>query len=88
LTPVDFEEATHRFAAPADWNEQENGPCATLAVMQIEDDGGKRLLSAWRPTIRDIDNLRKGGFVILEVFGSGHPAVSVRTCERAAIKPK
>lgn len=71
MTPIDIKGHTHRLGAPADWNEERDGPCGSLAVRVT----GSLCQSAWKPTAEDVALLSAGGVLILSVFGRMSPVM-------------
>ncbi|HQU03505.1 MAG TPA: hypothetical protein PLT25_02185 [Acidocella sp.] len=57
--------------APADWNEERDGPCCGLPIRVVRHADGTPAYceSAWEPTPREIETLAAGGSVILRVVG-------------------
>ncbi len=73
MKAVKIDGANRSFGAPEGWNEETDGPCDALPVL----DDGKVLQSAWLPEADELAALNAGQPVVLTIFGRGHPAVSV-----------
>jgi hypothetical protein len=77
---VDFEGTNFAFTKPEDMTDQQ---CRTLRVKRgmTEIDGEKYPVSTsgWKPTAEDLERLNAGGLIYLNIFGLGHPPVSVST---------
>ena len=71
---------THNLGAPDGWNEKEAGKCISLAVRVVgEPKGGNGFCeSAWEPTPAELDAIKKGGSIILRIWG-WQPPVSIYT---------
>jgi hypothetical protein len=84
---VDFPGTNHEFGKPQGIRDDQ---CGTLRVHRgVTDVGGDMIpisRSGWKPSEEDLARLNAGGLIYLDVFGMGHPMVSVNTEERE-IKP-
>lgn len=64
--------------------------CGTLRVQRgIYDLKGEKTpisISAWKPSPEDLERLNNGGLIYLNVFGNGHPMVSINT-EKYEVEP-
>lgn len=69
--------ATRVLGAPADWNEERDGTCGSLAIRDVEIAGQNVMVSAWQPTPEEIAAIVAGATVRLYVWGSRHPPVSI-----------
>lgn len=73
MTPGRIDGATRALGAPDGWDESKDGPCD---VLHVRDRGGV-MESAWYPSEEEKAAIAAGRPVILTVWGSGHPPVSV-----------
>lgn len=73
MQSIKFNEANLVLKAPADWDEENLGPCSDLFVHNT----GVTLNSLWVPNEEELEILKNGGGVVLSIFGRGHPAVSL-----------
>jgi len=69
--PIQF--ATRALGAPEGWDREKHGDCD---VLEVRDRDGQ-MDSAWYPTDEEKAAIAAGRPVILTVWGSGHPPVSV-----------
>lgn len=77
MIPARHPSATRTLAAPGNWKEQENGRCSSLPILDHERDGLRWMESLWEPLPEELEALKKGGKVILNIQGVGHPVVSL-----------
>jgi len=87
----DFAGSRH-IGAPADWDQDRDGPCGALPVVDAFDKASGMLVmySVWRPSPEEIAALLNGGAIRLGVVGFAHPVVNMavltpETCEEAAV---
>jgi hypothetical protein len=73
MTPGEIPFATRALGAPAGWDGHRHGDCQ---VLPIRDRDGY-MQSAWYPTEEEIALLVLGKPVVLTVWGTSHPPVSV-----------
>jgi hypothetical protein len=77
---VDFPGTNHSFGKP---QEMRDDQCGTLRVKRGFTDVGGDVYpvntSGWKPSEEDLARLNAGGLIYLNIFGSGHPVVSVST---------
>jgi hypothetical protein len=77
---VDFPETNHAFGKPENMTDEQ---CGTLRVKRglanIEGDLFPVSTSGWKPSAADLEKLNAGGLIYLNIFGMGHPVVSVST---------
>jgi hypothetical protein len=77
---VDFEGTNHAFGKPPEMTDDQ---CGTLRVKRgIADLAGEDFpvsTSGWKPSPEDLERLNAGGLIFLNIFGIGHPVVSVST---------
>lgn len=62
-----------RHGAPENWNEEQDGPCATLPTVSVD---GMHV-SFWQPTPEELDTLLRGGSIRLYIAATQHPVISV-----------
>lgn len=74
MIPVRIIGATTVYRAPAGWDKDEHGHCSDLHVRE----DGETKASAWQPTPAELKVLNDGGSVVLHIFSSGHPPVSLK----------
>lgn len=58
---------------PEGWNEERDGPCATLPTVSID---GMHA-SFWQPDPEELDTLLRGGCIKLYIAATQHPVISV-----------
>jgi hypothetical protein len=84
---TDFPEANFTFTKPENMRDDQ---CGTLRVQRgLADVGGEKFpvsISAWKPEPEDIERINNGGLIYLNIFGNGHPMVSVST-EKREVEP-
>jgi len=80
MTPGRIQFATRALGAPANWNPEKQGECDSL---QIRDRDGT-MESAWYPTPDELAAIMAGRPVILTVWGTGHPPVSLNVQPQSA----
>lgn len=73
MMPGEIRFATRALGAPADWDAEKQGECMTLPIR----DRDGTMQSAWYPSEEEIAALILGKPVILTIWGSAHPPVSV-----------
>ena len=66
-------EGTEHFVAPLP------------VVQQVLDDGSILLSSMWKPSASELEFMNAGGLVMLNVFGSSHPPVSIAVVDPSII---
>lgn len=69
--------ATRNLGAPADWKDDQSGPCAHLPIVDTVEGGLPYMTSAWAPLPEELAALNRGGSVLLRICGVSHPVVSV-----------
>lgn len=69
--------ATRTFVKPTSWDEAVSGPCDPLAIRDEVHDQVPCMRSAWFPTSAEIDRLKAGAPVYLDVVGVEHPVVAL-----------
>jgi hypothetical protein len=73
MTPGKIEGATVNLGAPRDWSVEQRGACDPLWIR--ERDG--TMESAWYPSDEEKRLIAEGRPVVLSVWGTGHPPVSL-----------
>jgi hypothetical protein len=83
MKPVPTKDATHKFAKPANWDDEANGKCGDLSV-RVQKFGATELIecvSTWAPTEAELILLLRGGVVVLSIVGTQPPvAVTAEDC--------
>lgn len=69
--------ATRDLGKPADWNEEEHGPCGSLPVRDEIISGNHVMVSEWIPTEDELTQLMAGASINLYVYGTIHPPVAI-----------
>jgi hypothetical protein len=77
MKPVDHPQATHRFGAPENWNEEIDGPCGILKIKGERVNGKMHFVSVWKLTSEDWAAINNGGHVELTCVGV-QPPVAIR----------
>jgi hypothetical protein len=77
MTPIEIEGATGSLAAPADWDSEKHGQCATLKIRLWSLDGSMVMSSAWKPSDEELAALNRGEPVILTIWGTQHPPIAL-----------
>ena len=76
MYPTDFEGSNKQFSAPKGLTEKE---VKTLHVRQGIVNEWVCNTSHWMPTAEELKALNEGKGIYLNIFGSGHPVVSMST---------
>lgn len=74
MIAVRIKGATSLYGAPDGWK-PEDGECKGLYVRKEAHGKHSVLLSAWKPSISELELLNNGGSVVLGVLGEEHPPV-------------
>ncbi len=70
--------ATRVLGAPPGWNEERDGFCGGLPILDHRDESGVNyMISTWEPTEDELERLKAGASVQLWVVGTAHPPVSL-----------
>lgn len=77
MIPNRIQGATRNLGAPADWVDDEHGPCSHLPILDRVIDGLPWMTSAWTPLPEELEALAKGGSVLLSIQGVSHPVISM-----------
>jgi hypothetical protein len=82
MNPIRHPSNNVALGPPAGWDEEKNGPCATLHCTRTD----THVVSLWKPDEKELQALRHGGTVALWVIGETHPPlwVSAEPAERPA----
>lgn len=78
MIPQRHPQATRYLGAPEGWEPEKSGTCSHLPIADF-DAGGNVMQSIWEPMPDELATLNAGGFVVLNVRGTGHPPVFVTT---------
>lgn len=67
------------LGAPADWDQQLDGSCGQLAVVDHIDvqSGANFMYSFYRPSVEDMEALLNGGIIRLGIAGRSHPVINM-----------
>lgn len=85
MTPCVIDRFTHRFGAPANWNEAESGHCAALYVRAEVLDGVPFMRSAWESAPAEAIQMVAGGKLVIGI--SGDPAATAHPVVNMMIEP-
>lgn len=77
-----LENPDRRLGAPQKWNHEHDGLCHTLEIW----DRNGWMISAWRPTDKELERLNRGEALLLWIQGNCHPVVSLEVNDSAAPK--
>ncbi len=70
--------ATRELGTPKDWDNERDGECGSLAIVDIQTERGRpQMVSAWFPTPDEVKRMATGQPVYLSVFGTVHPPVAL-----------
>jgi hypothetical protein len=69
--------ATRNLGAPADWDGKTDPHCSVLPILDHQVGGRNVMTSAWEPTPEELAALNAGAKILLSIFGTGHPVVSL-----------
>jgi hypothetical protein len=88
MMPIRIAGATHAFGKPDNWDEAKRGPVRVLMVRVEEARSGREFVSAWKPTLEEIQCLQDGGHILLTVCGHQPPvALHVEPADDVASEP-
>lgn len=73
MRPIKFPGFTNVYHAPEGWDEEENGECSSLHV--LESTSG--LISVWKPSFREIMQMLFGKKLALCVMSTAQPPVAL-----------
>ena len=72
MRPLRIQDATRVLAETQD-------EYYALAIRDEKINGVNHMISVWEPTPNEIEDLKRGGLIRLEILGQGHPPVMVTT---------
>ena len=75
MQAIKLVDETRAIGKPKDWNDEENGPCLTLSVSDIELNHCNVMVSGWKPNEEELAMLNEGGHIYLGIYGTTHPVV-------------
>lgn len=74
MQALKFEGANKLYGEPKNWDPERDGECYSLPVKQVEVAGGYSLMiSVWKPTAEELQQLIAGHSVVLTCVGSQPP---------------
>lgn len=77
MLPITFDQSNFTFKKPADMTDEQ---CGDLSVFKGKDTGGfPVIISCWKFSKEDLEEIQKTGHVWLSITGSGMPPVSIFT---------
>jgi len=77
MLPTTFDESNFTFTKPVDMTDEE---CSSLPVWKGKDQGGfPIIISAWKPSLEDLNAINEGKPIYLCITGNGMPPVSLFT---------
>lgn len=82
MLPVDFPQRNFVYTKPKDWTDEQ---CSDLPVWKgdapIDDKGNTSptIISCWKLSKEDIEEIQRTGVVFLSISGTGMPPVSLFT---------
>lgn len=80
MTFEDFQGTNKTFTKPANMTDDQCGALKVRqAVHRIDGEPFAVSTSGWKPDANDLERLNAGGLVFLNIFGIGHPVVSITT---------
>ena len=65
------------IGAPKGWDNELDGQCDALCIMDTLCAGSAAMTSFWKPSAQELEILNQGGMVQLWVVGHGHPPVAL-----------
>lgn len=76
MIPLRIGGTTRYLGKPEGWEPETDGDCAHLAIQDAElPTGGNVMVSAWEPTPAELEAMKTGAPVYLQVYGTAHPPV-------------
>lgn len=86
MKAVEFAGQMVLLSPPAGYNDTHDDKCGVLPVMQvIHAPDGPYMVSVWRPSDEDIQRLANGEFIMLTIYGTQHPPVSLQVTPAAEL---
>lgn len=73
MNPGPTQHATRALGAPEGWDREKHGDCSVLPIRDI----AGRMESTWYPTPQERAEIMRGQPIVLSVWGTSHPPVSV-----------
>lgn len=74
---TDFPESNFTFTRPEDMPEED---CGDLKVFRgVDEKGYPIIISHWKPTPEEIEDIKNGKGIYLNIYGKGMPPVSLQT---------
>lgn len=68
---------TRELGKPKDWDNERDGHCEALPILDVDANGVPAMVSAWYPTPDEAKRIAAGEPVYLWIFGRSHPPVSL-----------
>lgn len=68
---------TRMFGAPPDWKEGDDR-CNALAIRDVATEQGNFMVSAWEPSVEEMQAMINGASVQLWIRGVAHPVVALK----------
>lgn len=73
-----IEGATRTLGAPPEWDNEKNGHCSALPIRDVRGpDESHWMISAWQPSIEELQMLARGESIKLWIQGTLHPVVAM-----------
>lgn len=77
MKPGKIANMTRALGAPIGWDHEKQGVCGTLPIRDDQDRAGHSMTSAWYPSPEEIEAMKNGAPVLLNVLGTIHPPVAL-----------
>lgn len=77
MLPGRIEGANAKLSQPSGWDTTTRGPVAALHVRKANTNAGPVIMSAWFPSIDEINAIQAGAPVIITIVGSSQPVMGV-----------
>lgn len=74
MISVKIRDANVAMGQPDDWNPSD-GECEVLYIRREQRGSLPVMLSAWKPSVAELELLLRGGSIVLGVLGEVHPPV-------------
>lgn len=74
MQSIPFTTANHALGAPPNWDEERDGPCATLYAERTPEG---LFYSIWVPSEEELAILNAGGGIRLGIYNERHPVVNM-----------
>lgn len=86
MKPTEFSEQNKVFTKPENMTDEQ---CLPLPVWHGTDQAGFPLIiSCWKPTEEEINQIKETGVIWLSIVGKGMPPVSLTTESPFVVKPQ